>query len=266
MAKNWPYSPGDTIESAKDNADKDGLATGENDYPNNSLQTFRSEAFVTFFRRSGAAWSIISGLNGQMSAGAVYDGTSGNRVVINAVATQAFTANQDTYVFVDTSDGTIRYSGVSNNATPPSINAGESLLAIIVTGASAITSVIQSGADAAGRLIKNTSPTGQRAVPITISQVNPATLTPAVDQEMFIVSGQAQTLTINAPTGTLLEGMGFSFRFKDNGTARTLSWNSIYRAVGVTIPTATVANKWLYVFGRYNRTDNKVDILSVGRE
>lgn len=96
---------------------------------------------------------------------------------------------------------------------------------------------------------------------------NPATLTVDSDNyDMAIVTALAQTCTIAAPTGTPVNGQGILFRFKDNGTGQTLSWNAIFRAVGVTIPTATVANKMTYVAARYNSEALKWDVLSVGRE
>jgi len=96
---------------------------------------------------------------------------------------------------------------------------------------------------------------------------NPSSFTPDPDNyDLYIATALGQTLSINAPTGTPAHGQAVMFRIKDNGTARTLSWNAIWRAIGVTIPTATVANKTLYVAARYNLTDLKWDVLSVGRE
>lgn len=96
---------------------------------------------------------------------------------------------------------------------------------------------------------------------------SPSTLTPNVDDfDIFAVTSLGQTLTIAAPTGAPLDGQGMMFRFKDNGTARTLSWNAIYRAIGITMPTATVANKTFYITARWNANALKWDVLSVGRE
>lgn len=101
----------------------------------------------------------------------------------------------------------------------------------------------------------------------TNSQTNPATLTADVDNyEVQVITALAQTLTIAAPTGTPVNAQGLMIRIKDNGTARTLNWNAVFRIVGVTLPTATVANKLVYVLARWNSTDLKWDVLSVGRE
>jgi hypothetical protein len=55
-------------------------------------------------------------------------------------------------------------------------------------------------------------------------------------------------------------------RVKDNWTARTLAYNAIYRAIGITLPTTTVINKTMYFGMKYNSTDSKWDIIAYGIE
>ena len=55
-------------------------------------------------------------------------------------------------------------------------------------------------------------------------------------------------------------------RSKDNGTSRDLAWNSIYRTIDITLPTATTASKTIYVGAIYNSTDSKWDVVSVAEE
>lgn len=101
----------------------------------------------------------------------------------------------------------------------------------------------------------------------TRTQASPGTLTPNVDDyDVENVTTLNSNMSIAAPTGTPLNRQGLMFSIKDNGTARSLSWNSVFRAVGVTIPTATTANKMLYVSARWNAEALKWDVLSVGRE
>ena len=45
-----------------------------------------------------------------------------------------------------------------------------------------------------------------------------------------------------------------------------LTWNSIYRAVGVTIPTFTTANKTIYVGCIYNSAATKWDVVAVSTQ
>jgi len=83
---------------------------------------------------------------------------------------------------------------------------------------------------------------------------------------MVVVTGLAATCTINAPTGTPVQGTKLMFRIKDNGTTRSLTWNAIYRACGVPLPTVTVVSKTMYVGMIYNTTDTKWDVVSLTQE
>jgi hypothetical protein len=91
-----------------------------------------------------------------------------------------------------------------------------------------------------------------------------ATPTPNSDtDDMYIITGLTQTATFGAPTGTPTQGQKIMVRVKDNGTARTLAWNAIYRASSdLSLPTATVASKTMYLGFIYNSTDSKWDLLS----
>lgn len=94
-----------------------------------------------------------------------------------------------------------------------------------------------------------------------------ATPTPDADaNDEFTVTALAAGATFAAPTGTPTDGQPLLIRIKDNGTARSLAWNAIYRAIGVTLPTTTVISKTLYVGCIYNAADSKWDVLGVGQE
>ena len=85
--------------------------------------------------------------------------------------------------------------------------------------------------------------------------------------DMYIVTALAAAMTINAPTGSfLVNGQKLTLRIKDNGSARALTWNAIFRAIGVTLPTTTTASKLLYVGCIYNATDTKWDVVAVSEE
>tara|TARA_Y100000592_G_scaffold101114_1_gene185640 strand:+ start:22737 stop:24455 length:1719 start_codon:yes stop_codon:yes gene_type:complete len=97
--------------------------------------------------------------------------------------------------------------------------------------------------------------------------VSSATFTINADQENEgVLTAMAVNLAIASPTGTPVQGQSLIFRFKDDGSARTLTWNAIFRAIGVTIPTTTTASKLLYVGCKYNSTDTKWDVVSVQEE
>lgn len=91
------------------------------------------------------------------------------------------------------------------------------------------------------------------------------TVTPTFGDDLVQRLAITAACTINAPNGTAVDGWGIVLRLRA-AAVQTLSWNAIYRAIGVTLPTATVANKIIYVGMIYNSTDTKWDVLSVGVE
>lgn len=96
-----------------------------------------------------------------------------------------------------------------------------------------------------------------------------SSITPSIsDYDQLNITALAANLTINAPTGSPIPASGnkIMLRIKDNGTSRTLTWDSIYRAMGVTIPTATTASKTMYVSAIYNSTNSKWDVIAVSQE
>lgn len=102
-------------------------------------------------------------------------------------------------------------------------------------------------------------------VTTTTSSSTP-TPTGNTDTNQFTVTALAANATFAAPSGTPADGNTLIIRIKDNGTARTLAWNAIYRAIGVTLPTTTVISKTMYVGCRYNSADSKWDVIAVNRE
>jgi hypothetical protein len=88
-----------------------------------------------------------------------------------------------------------------------------------------------------------------------------ATVTPTSTNDLVIITAQAAGLTLANPTGTFTEGQALMIRIKDNGTARTIAFDTNYRAIGVTLPTTTVISKTLYLGIIYNATDGKWDVI-----
>lgn len=84
--------------------------------------------------------------------------------------------------------------------------------------------------------------------------------------DQFVVTAQAGALLFNAPSGTPVEGQKLIIRIKDNGTAKALTYNLVFRAIGVALPTTTVLSKTLYMGFIYNSTDTKWDLVAVAQE
>jgi hypothetical protein len=79
---------------------------------------------------------------------------------------------------------------------------------------------------------------------------------------MYIVTAQAEAITINNPGGQHLNGKRLIIRIKDNGTARAISFGSEYRATTVALPTTTTLGKAIYLGFMFNSDETKWDILA----
>ncbi len=49
--------------------------------------------------------------------------------------------------------------------------------------------------------------------------------------DIFVITAQAGALLFNSPSGTPVQGEKLIIRIKDNGTARALTWNAVFRAM-----------------------------------
>lgn len=105
-----------------------------------------------------------------------------------------------------------------------------------------------------------------RALPLIVSAASYTTSTTinADITDLYIITAQAGALLFNAPSGTPNQGQQLLIRIKDNGTARALTYNAIFRASSdLALPSTTVLSKTLYLGFIYNSTDSKWDLFSV---
>lgn len=91
-----------------------------------------------------------------------------------------------------------------------------------------------------------------------------STVTPVSTDDLVEITAQAAALTVADPSGTPANGWGLVIRIKDDGTSRAITWGSGYRAIGVTLPTATVVGKQHYIGAIYNGAATKWDVVAVG--
>jgi hypothetical protein len=106
--------------------------------------------------------------------------------------------------------------------------------------------------------------TNKRIDPRVSSAASASSLTPDVSAfDQYAYTALAANLTINAPTGTPVDGTKLLFRILDNGTSRTLTWNATYTVIGVTLPTSTTVNKTTYVGCIYNAAVPRWDVIAV---
>ena len=105
------------------------------------------------------------------------------------------------------------------------------------------------------------------AGPNSTTETTTATLAVNSDTVGFaVITALAAGLTINAPSGTPAQGQKLIIRIKDDGTARSIAYNAVFRAIGLTLPTTTVASKTLYLGFAYNATDTKWDAIALKQE
>jgi hypothetical protein len=103
-------------------------------------------------------------------------------------------------------------------------------------------------------------------LPVVQSVVSAATVTPVATNDIVVITAQAAGLTLANPTGIWVQGQALMIRIKDNGSARTIAYDTKYRAIGVTLPTTTTASKTTYLGVIYNATDDKFDIMGATTE
>lgn len=104
--------------------------------------------------------------------------------------------------------------------------------------------------------------------PTVTTATSDATPNPTGDKKYneYYLTALAAAAEFAAPSGTPVNGNKLVIRIKDDGTGRALTYNSIYRAVGVTLPTTTVASKTIYIGAIYNSADSKWDVIAVSEE
>jgi hypothetical protein len=108
--------------------------------------------------------------------------------------------------------------------------------------------------------------TSTSMIPRVQTVTSSATVTAVSTNDIVTITAQAVGLTLANPTGAFAEGQSLIFRIKDNGTARSIAYGANFRAIGVTAPTTTTANKTTYIGCIYNSTDTKFDIVGTCTE
>jgi len=118
--------------------------------------------------------------------------------------------------------------------------------------------------DSSGNFTVASAVTSTRINPRAISAASASSLTPDVAvADQYAYTALAANLTINAPTGTPVDGQKLLFRILDNGTTRTLTWNATFTVIGAVLPTSTTANKMIYVGCIYNAANTRWDVIAV---
>jgi len=105
-----------------------------------------------------------------------------------------------------------------------------------------------------------------RVVSTTSYTTDTGTSLTVADCDEFVITAQAGALKFNNPGGTPTEGQKLIIRIKDNGTARALTYDTQFRAMGTALPSTTVISKTLYLGFIFNNTDTKWDLVATAQE
>jgi hypothetical protein len=90
------------------------------------------------------------------------------------------------------------------------------------------------------------------------------TLTPTSNTcNQFNVQVTGGSVNFAAPSGSPTDGQKLIIRITDDSSLWGLTWNAIYREIGVPLPNATVPTKTIYVGCIYNTTAAKWDVVAV---
>lgn len=116
---------------------------------------------------------------------------------------------------------------------------------------------------ATGKAVKSS---GRKLTPNVQTVVSAATVTPTFANDLVKVTAQGVALALANPSGTAIPGHGIVIRLKDNGTARAITYGTKYRALGITLPTTTVASKTTYLGMIYNSDDDMWDVVATGTQ
>jgi hypothetical protein len=172
---------------------------------------------------------------------------------------------------------TINIGGAAASGSTQNINIGSTAVsgstqAIVMGTATSTTTLngtvaVANVSTVSGTVVSNTGTQTLTNKRITYRTTTAASYTTSVtiasdDVDMFVITAQAGALLFNAPSGTPTEGQMLLIRIEDNGTARALTWNAIFRSgTDVTLPTTTVISRTLYMEFLYNLTDARWDIV-----
>ena len=231
--------------------------------------TSPSEADIDALYATVRGYIDVSSSGGGTDANAVHVNVGGE---INGIAAKGTPTSSDILLIEDAADSnnkkkiTIADLPATSDANAVHVNAANEITAITekTTVASDDEFIIEDSADSG-----NKKSIKRKAVvnPIVSSTASTATLTVDADSTDFaVITAQAEALTIAAPTGSPVQGQKLMIRLKDDGSARSIAFNAIFTAIGVTLPTTTTVSKKLYIGCIYNDTDTKWDVIAIKEE
>lgn len=234
-----------------------------------NMFTLTNPSAITFPRFN--ADNTVSALDAATFRAAIGAGTGGGSVTS---VSGTGTVNGLTLTGTVTTSGSLTLGGTLSgvslttqvSGTLPVTNGGTGVTTSTGTGSV----VLSAGPTFTGTLNAATI-SATKILPNVQSITSASTITPNADTDTQVsVTALAVPATIASPSGTPSDGQSLVIRIEDNGTGRALTWTTgssgAYRAVGITLPTTTVATKVLYVGCKYNSTDLRWDAIALSQE
>ena len=231
--------------------------------------TSPSEANIDALYSTVRGYIDVSSSGGGTDANAVHVNVGGE---INGITAKGTPTSSDILLIEDAADSnnkkkiTIANLPATSDASAVHVDAANEITAITEkTSVSNIDEFIIE--DSAASFVKKSIKRKAIVDPINTSIASTATLTIDTDVNDFaVITAQSEALTIGAPSGTPVEGQKLIIRIKDDGSARAITFNAIFRAIGITLPTTTVSSKITYLGLVYNSTDTKWDVIATKTE
>lgn len=215
--------------------------------------------------RARAAISLTAG-----TSGATYNSTSGVLDLSQIVGTNGTV----TTISVATANGVS--GSVANPTTTPvltialgaivptSVNASGNVTGATVTSTGTLTA---SGNIALTGTLSGGVISGTRVNTRSNSTSSGTTFTPPADgTDYYEMTSLGANFSMATPSGTPVKGQKLLLSFLDNGTSRTIAWGAVYRAVGITLPTSTIASKIMYVGCVWNSTNSTWDAIAFSQQ
>ena len=231
--------------------------------------TSPSEANIDALYSTVRGYIDVSSSGGGTDANAVHVNVGGE---INGITAKGTPTSSDILLIEDAAD-----SNNKKKITIANLPSTSDASAVHVDGANEITAITEKTSvsnidefiieDSAASFVKKSIKRKAIVDPINTSTASTATLTIDTDVNDFaVITAQSQALIIGAPSGTPVEGQKLIIRIKDDGSARAITFNAIFRAIGITLPNTTVSSKITYLGLVYNSTDTKWDVIATKTE
>ena len=197
----------------------------------------------TTITRSGAGAIQVEGVQVLLSGAALGTPASGTLTSCTGLPIAGLVASTSTAIGV----GSIEL-GHASDCTIARVGAGQISVEAVVVPTISSTNTL----------------TNKRITKRVVTTTDDSTAVIDVDvTDVYELSAVANATTIST-TGTPTDGQQIMIRLKDAGGAKGLTWDGVFVAIGVTLPTTTVAGKWHYIGVQYNTAGGKWHAIAVG--